>query len=152
MHGDCSATYLVGNVDPVSEQLVRVTHECMMLGIEAVKPGRPVSDIGRAIEAHADRYGYGVVRAYCGHGIGEKFHTSLQVPHYFEASAQRRLERGMTFTIEPMITLGTWKHVVWKDDWTAATADGQRTAQFEHTVLVTDKGAQILTLVPGDEP
>jgi methionyl aminopeptidase len=152
MHGDCSATYLVGKVDAESRKLVEVTHACMMRGIAAVKPGRPVSDIGRAIEALADRHSYGVVRAYCGHGIGERFHTSLQVPHYFEASSDRRLVPGMTFTIEPMITLGSWDHRIWKDGWTAVTADGQRTAQFEHTLLVTADGAEILTVLPGDKP
>jgi len=152
MHGDCSATYLVGDVDPASRQLVKVTHECMMLGIQAAKPGKPVSDIGKAIEAHANAFGYGVVRAYCGHGIAEKFHTSLQVPHYFEPGSSRRLQVGQTFTIEPMISLGTWDHRVWSDKWTAVTADGERSAQFEHTVLITEKGAEVLTIVPGDKP
>ncbi|MBI5546103.1 MAG: type I methionyl aminopeptidase [Deltaproteobacteria bacterium] len=152
MHGDCSATYLVGHVEEQSRRLVQVTHECMMLGIAAAKPGRPVSDIGRVIEAHADKHGYGVVRAYCGHGIGERFHTSLQVPHYFEPSSHRRLVPGMTFTIEPMVTLGTWDHRIWGDGWTAVTADLQRTAQFEHTVLLTERGAEILTVLPGEKP
>jgi methionyl aminopeptidase len=152
MHGDCSATFLVGEVDEASRRLVRVTHECMMLGIAAARPGQPVNDIGRAIEAHAKKHGYGVVRAYCGHGIGEKFHTSLQVPHYFEPSANRRLAPGMTFTIEPMITVGTWEHRTWDDGWTAVTADGERTAQFEHTVVLTETGAEILTLLPGEAP
>jgi methionyl aminopeptidase len=152
MHGDCSATYLVGDVDEASRKLVRVTHEAMMLGIGAVRPGRPVCEIGKAIEAHTKKYGYGVVRAYCGHGIGEKFHTSLQVAHYYEPSSDRRLMPGMTFTIEPMITAGTWEHKTWKDGWTAVTADGLRTAQFEHTVLVTQEGVEILTVLPGEEP
>lgn len=146
MHGDCSATFAVGNIDEISRTLVRVTHECMMLGIEAIKPGRPISDIGRAIETHADRHKFGVVRAYCGHGIGEKFHTSIQVPHHFDPHSTQRMLPGMVFTVEPMITIGSYEHRVWNDGWTAVTEDGQRTAQFEHTILVTDTGAEILTL------
>jgi methionyl aminopeptidase len=151
MHGDCSATYPVGKVDAASQKLVRITRECLHRGIEQVRPGRPINAIGRAIEALADEHGYGVVRAYCGHGIGEKFHTSLQVPHYYEPSSDRKMLPGMTFTIEPMITMGTWEHRIWSDGWTAVTADGKRTAQFEHTVLVTDDGAEILTRIPGEE-
>ncbi|HEY3451447.1 MAG TPA: type I methionyl aminopeptidase [Myxococcales bacterium] len=152
MHGDCSATYLVGEADADSKQLVRVTHECLLRGIQAVKPGRPISDIGKAIEAHATKFGYGVVRAYCGHGVCERFHTPLQIPHYFEPSSTRKMLPGMTFTIEPMINQGTWDHRTWDDGWTAVTADLKRSAQFEHTVLVTDSGAEILTVVPGQEP
>jgi methionyl aminopeptidase len=145
VHGDCNATFFVGNVDDESRQLVKVTHECLMKGIEAVKPNRPISDIGRAIEQHADQFGYGVVRAYCGHGIGDVFHSPLQIPHYFDARQRTQMEVGMTFTIEPMITLGTWEETTWDDDWTAVTKDLKRTAQFEHTILVTDTGAEILT-------
>jgi methionyl aminopeptidase len=146
MHGDTNATFLVGEVDDESKQLVRVTHECMMKGIEAVRPGRPISDIGSAIERHADAYGYGVVRAYCGHGIGDTFHTQLQIPHYFDARSTTKMEPGMTFTIEPMIAMGTWEEVTWDDEWTAVTKDLKRAAQFEHTVLVTEQGAEILTV------
>ncbi|MBE2248312.1 MAG: type I methionyl aminopeptidase [Myxococcus sp.] len=146
MHGDCNATFLVGDsVDDESRALVRVTHECLMKGIEAVRPGRPISDIGRAIELHADAHGYGVVRSYCGHGIGDVFHSNLQIPHYFDARSNTRMEPGMTFTIEPMITLGTWEESHWNDDWTVVTKDLRRTAQFEHTVLVTETGVEILT-------
>ncbi|HSP77108.1 MAG TPA: type I methionyl aminopeptidase [Myxococcaceae bacterium] len=146
VHGDTSATYFVGTVDPDSERLVRVTRECLELGIAAVKPGRPISDIGKAIEAHATKHGMGVVRAYCGHGIGERFHSSLQIPHHYDPEAKTLMQPGMTFTIEPMITLGHWHSRVWDDGWTAVTADGSRTAQFEHTLLVTDQGAEILTV------
>jgi methionyl aminopeptidase len=146
MHGDCSATYLVGEVDAEGRRLVQVARECLAKGIAAVTPGRPISDIGRVIEAHASRHGYGVVRAYCGHGIGESFHTSLQVPHHHDPSATRIMEVGMTFTIEPMITEGTWQDLLWDDGWTAVTADGKRSAQFEHTIAVTEKGAEVLTV------
>ena len=146
MHGDCSATFLVGEVDPDGRRLVQVARECLAKGISAVRPGRPISDIGHAIEAHASRHGYGVVRSYCGHGIGETFHTSLQIPHHYDPSVRRIMEKGMTFTIEPMITEGTWQDLLWDDGWTAITADGKRSAQFEHTIAVNDDGAEILTV------
>ncbi len=145
MHGDTNATFLVGTVDGDSQQLVRVTKECLMLGIEAVRPGRPISDIGRAIETHADKYGYGVVRSYCGHGIGDVFHTNLQIPHYFDARSNTKMEPGMTFTIEPMICMGSAEESHWTDQWTVVTRDLRRSAQFEHTILVTDTGVEILT-------
>ena len=149
VHGDTNATFFVGSVDNESTRLVHVTEECMWHGIEAVQPGRPISDIGRAIELHAKKHRYGVVRAFIGHGIGEQFHTDIQVLHYYDARASTVMKPGMTFTIEPMITLGTWQHkMVFDDDWTAVTADGKRTAQFEHTVLVTDDGVDVLT-APG---
>ncbi|HVF73830.1 MAG TPA: type I methionyl aminopeptidase [Acidimicrobiales bacterium] len=146
VHGDTNATFLVGAVDPASQRLVEVTRECLDRGIAAVRPGRPVSDIGRAIAEHAEGLGYGVVRAFVGHGIGEQFHTALHVPHYFEPAVDTVMEPGMTFTIEPMITMGDWRHVLWDDGWTAVTRDGRRTAQFEHTLAVTDGGAEVLTL------
>jgi methionyl aminopeptidase len=149
VHGDTNATFLVGDVDPESRRLVQVTEECMWKGIEAVHVGRPVSDIGRAIEDHAKKHHYGVVRAFIGHGIGEQFHTDLQILHYYDARASDIMRPGMTFTIEPMISMGSWRHVMWDDDWTAVTADGKRTAQFEHTVLVTDDGVDVLTGGPG---
>jgi methionyl aminopeptidase len=146
MHGDCSATFLVGEVDAEGRRLVEVARECLAKGIAAVRPGRVISEIGKAIEAHASRHGYGVVRAYCGHGIGESFHTSLQIPHHYDPSLKRAMEAGMTFTIEPMITEGTWEDLIWNDGWTAVTADGKRSAQFEHTIAVTANGAEILTV------
>ena len=145
VHGDTNATFFVGRVDEASRKLVTVTAECLALGIEAVRPGRPINAIGRAIEAHAAQHRYGVVRNFVGHGIGESFHAAPSVPHYFDPRATTVMEPGMTFTIEPMITMGTWRCVVWDDGWTAVTADGQRTAQFEHTLVVTDDGAEILT-------
>ena len=150
VHGDTNATYLVGDVDDASRRLVEVTRECLARGIAAVKPGRPFSDIGRAIEEHATANRYEVVRAFVGHGIGEQFHTDLQIPHYFEPRFTAVMETGMVFTIEPMISMGTGQHRIWSDDWTAVTADGSRTAQFEHTVLVTDDGVEILTTTGRD--
>jgi methionyl aminopeptidase len=146
VHGDTNATFLVGDVDEESRRLVAVTHECMMRGIDAVQPGRPISAIGAAIESHAHASGYGVVRAFVGHGVGEQFHGPPQIPHHYDPSATTVIQPGMTFTVEPMITLGTWRHVMWDDGWTALTADRRRTAQFEHTLLVTGTGAEILTV------
>ncbi|MGH9054805.1 MAG: type I methionyl aminopeptidase [Acidimicrobiales bacterium] len=145
VHGDCNATFYVGEVDPDSRALVEVTRQCRELGIAAVRPGRPLSDIGRAIESHAGAHGYGVVRTFVGHGIGEQFHTAPSVPHYYSAEATTVMEPGMAFTIEPMITMGTWREAMWDNGWTAVTADGRRTAQFEHTLVVTDTGAEVLT-------
>jgi methionyl aminopeptidase len=149
VHGDTNATFFVGDVDPTSRNLVRVTEECLWHGIGAVKPGRPLSDIGRAIEQHAKKHHLGVVRAFIGHGIGEQFHTDIQVLHYYDERASTVMRPGMVFTIEPMITLGSWKQRIWDEDWTAVTSDGKRTAQFEHTILVTDDGHEVLTGGPG---
>jgi methionyl aminopeptidase len=145
VHGDTNATYCVGNVDDASKRLIEVTRQCLDRGIAAVAPGRPFSDIGRAIETHAVANGYEVVRAFVGHGIGEQFHTDLQIPHYYEPRMTAIMEPGMVFTIEPMISMGTGQHKIWDDDWTAVTADGSRTAQFEHTIVVTGTGVEILT-------
>ena len=150
VHGDTNATFCVGEVDQTSRDLIRVTEECMWKGIEAVVPGRPLSDIGRAIEQHAVAHRYGVVRAFVGHGIGEQFHNDIQVLHYYDDRETLTIEPGMTFTIEPMINLGSWQHkMAFDDDWTAVTADGKRSAQFEHTLLVTDHGVDVLTGGPG---
>jgi len=146
VHGDTNATFGVGEVDDASRDLVRATRAAMHAGIETVRPGSKINDIGRAIELSVRPGGYGVVREFIGHGIGDQFHTSLQVPHYYDARHRTKLEPGMTFTIEPMITIGPADLYVWDDDWTAATLTAQRTAQFEHTVLVTDDGVEILTL------
>jgi len=145
VHGDTNATFPVGRVDPRSAALIRVTAECLDDAIAAVTPGAPLSDIGRAIERHAHANGFFVVRAFVGHGIGEVFHGPPQVPHYYERGARTLMEPGMTFTIEPMITMGSVDPVIWDDGWTAVTSDGARTAQFEHTVLVTDTGVDVLT-------
>lgn len=147
VHGDLNATYLVGEVDEGSRKLVDVTRQCMDLGIAAVKPGCPISDIGKAIEAHATAHDYGVIRMFVGHGVAEQFHCEPSIPHYFDRRMSREIEVGMTFTIEPMISMGSWKAEIWDDDWTAVTVDGSRTAQFEHTMVVTEEGAEILTVV-----
>jgi methionyl aminopeptidase len=147
VHGDCSATFPVGNIDEESRRLMRIALECRDLGIAAVKPGGQIRDIGRAIELHARKHGMGTVRAFEGHGIGTKFHSDPQVPHWDDANATTTILPGMTFTVEPMITLGTWQHRSWDDGWTAVTADGKRTAQYEHTILVTEAGTEILTRV-----
>ena len=148
VHGDCNATFYVGEVDAESRRLVEVTRECRQLGIDAAKPGRPLSDIGTAIETHAHAHGYGVVRMFVGHGIGEQFHTSPSVPHYYTPDASTIMEPGMVFTVEPMITVGKWQERMWDNGWTAVTIDGRRSAQFEHTILVTEHGAEILTREP----
>jgi methionyl aminopeptidase len=147
VHGDTDATYLVGDVDEESRLLVERTHEAMMRGIKAVVPGRQVNVIGKVIESYARRFGYGVVRDFTGHGIGTAFHSGLVIPHYDAAPMfDTVIEPGMTFTVEPMLTLGTHDWVSWDDGWTILTKDRKRTAQFEHTLLVTDTGAEILTL------
>ena len=146
VHGDTNASFPVGNISEEDKNLIKVTEECMWYGIEAVKPGVPLNEIGRAIEVHAKKHKYGVVRAFIGHGIGENFHTDIQVLHYYDPRNTMILREGMTFTIEPMITAsGETRHKMWDDDWTAVTADGSRTAQFEHTLVVTADGYEILT-------
>lgn len=147
VHGDHNRTYLVGDVDEESRLLVERTEEALRRGIRAVKPGRQVNVIGRAIESYAKRFGYGVVRDFIGHGVGVDFHSGLVIPHYDAAPAHDRLlVPGMVFTIEPMLTLGTIEWDQWDDGWTVVTRDRRRTAQFEHTIVVTDDGAEILTL------
>ncbi|MEU8249531.1 type I methionyl aminopeptidase [Nonomuraea sp. NPDC048916] len=146
VHGDTDATFLVGEVDEESRLLVERTHEAMMRAIKAVAPGRQLNVVGRVIEAYAKRFGYGVVRDFTGHGIGTTFHSGLMVPHYDDPSLRVELVPGMTFTIEPMLTLGTIDYDIWPDKWTAVTKDRKRTAQFEHTIVVTETGSEILTL------
>jgi len=146
LHGDCSETVPVGRIDQASRNLLTVTHESMMRGIAAIKPNGLIRDIGRAIETYVKEHGYSVVRSYCGHGIGKLFHSSPTVPHYYNPREHTKIKSGMIFTVEPMINMGTLEHTVWKDNWTAVTLDLQRSAQFEHTVLVTQNSVDILTL------
>ena len=146
VHGDTNATFLAGDVDEESRLLVERTEETLRRAIKAVRPGRQVNVIGRVIESYAKRFGYGVVRDFTGHGIGTAFHSGLIIPHFDDPHYDTDIEAGMTFTIEPMLCLGTYEWDMWPDDWTVVTKDKRRSAQFEHTLLVTDAGAEILTL------
>ena len=146
VHGDCNATFLAGNVAEEARLLVERTEEDTRRAIKAVKPGRQLNVVGRVIESYARRFGYGVVRDFTGHGIGQTFHSGLHVPHFDDPDLRVELEVGMTFTIEPMITLGTFQWDMWPDGWTVLTKDRRWTAQFEHTLVVTDDGAEILTI------
>lgn len=147
VHGDTNYTFLAGNVDEESRLLVERTQEALNRAIKAVAPGRPISVIGRVIEAYARRFNYGVVRDFTGHGISTTFHSGLIVPHYDDESFDTIMEVGMTFTIEPMLTLGTYAWDMWDDNWTVVTQDRRRSAQFEHTLVVTENGAEVLTRV-----
>lgn len=146
VHGDTNATFLAGNVSPEVVALVERTHEATMRAIRAVRPGRPLNVIGTVIESYAKRFDYGVVRDFTGHGISTSFHSGLIVPHFEDPTLDTELVPGMTFTIEPMLTLGTIDYEIWADGWTVVTGDRRWTAQFEHTIVVTDDGADILTL------
>ena len=147
VHGDTCAMFEVGTVDEESHLLIERTREAMMRGIKAVRPGREINVIGRVIESYAHRFNYGVVRDYTGHGVGEAFHSGLIVPHYDTAPAHSEvMEEGMVFTIEPMLNLGGVEWEQWDDQWTVVTKDRGRSAQFEHTIVVTENGAEILTL------
>lgn len=146
VHGDTNATYLVGEVDQESRLLVERTEETLNRAIKTVKPGRQVNVIGRVIESYAKRFGYGVVRDFTGHGVNTWFHSGLIIPHYDDSRFDTVMQPGMTFTIEPMLTLGTIEWDMWDDGWTVVTKDRMRTAQFEHTLVVTESGAEILTL------
>ena len=146
VHGDTNATFLAGDVSEEHRLLVERTREATMRAIKAVKPGRALSVVGRVIESYAHRFGYHVVRDFTGHGIGTNFHNGLVVLHYDEPGVETVMQPGMTFTIEPMINLGSLDYEIWDDGWTVATRDGKWTAQFEHTIVVTEDGAEILTL------
>jgi len=146
VHGDTCRTFYSGDVAPEVRDLSERTHEALRRAIAAVRPGRPVNVIGRVIESYAKRFGYGVVRDYTGHGVGQSFHTRPTILHYDEPRATTVLESGMTFTIEPMLTLGGVEWFMWDDGWTVLTADGSWVAQWEHTLVVTDNGAEVLTV------
>lgn len=149
-YGDTSKTFLVGQPSAAARQLVDVTLECLRRGIREVAPGKRIGDIGAAIQEYAEEFGYGVVREFVGHGIGKTFHSAPQVPHYGTRGKGRRLQAGMAFTIEPMINIGHWKTKVLKDGWTAITQDGSLSAQFEHTIVVTPTGVEVLTVKEGE--
>ncbi|AOY79531.1 type I methionyl aminopeptidase [Moorena producens JHB] len=145
-HGDTSRTFFVGTPSPLAKKLVEVTEECMMRGIAEVKPGARVGDIGAAIQEYAESNGFSVVRDFVGHGISKIFHTAPQIPHYGTRGKGKRLRAGMVFTIEPMINEGTHEVEILADKWTAVTRDRKLSAQFEHTIVVTADGVEILTL------
>lgn len=144
-HGDVSATFYVGTPSPEAVNLVETTRRCLDIGIEQVRPGARLGDIGAAIQSFAEGRGFSVVRDYVGHGIGRGFHEEPQVAHYGRAHHGTRLIEGMTFTIEPMINAGTWRLKILDDDWTSVTLDKKWSAQFEHTLAVTSDGCEILT-------
>lgn len=149
-HGDTSRMFYVGDVSAERKKLVDVTYEAMMRGINTVKSGSMLSDIGRAIQTYAEAEGYGVVRDFCGHGIGQVFHDVPMVLHYDpqDPSLDLKLRKGMTFTIEPMINIGAYEGIMLDDGWTVITTDGKDSAQFEHTIAVTQDGCEILTKSP----
>ncbi|MGD8594448.1 MAG: type I methionyl aminopeptidase [Gammaproteobacteria bacterium] len=150
-HGDTSKMFFVGTPSILAARITRISHECMKLGIEMVKPGARLGDIGYAIQKHAETNNCSVVREYCGHGIGKKFHEEPQVLHYGKPGTGVILETGMTFTIEPMINAGKRNVKLLPDGWTVITKDRSLSAQWEHTILVTDTGFEVLTILPGDE-
>lgn len=151
-HGDASRTFMIGEVSPIARRLVEDTYRALWRGIAAVRPGGTTGDIGHAIQSFVEPRGYSVVRQFSGHGIGRIFHTAPAILHYGRPGVGERLMPGMTFTIEPMINLGDWRCQVQKDGWTAVTVDGSLSAQFEHTVLVTDTDVEVLTLGAGEVP
>ena len=144
-HGDTSKMFLVGKTLPHNERLVKITQECLYKGIEAVRPGAFLGDIGHAIQAHAEKNYYSVVEEYCGHGIGQVYHDDPQILHYGDKGSGLEIEEGMCFTIEPMINLGLKHTKLLNDGWTVETKDGRNSAQWEHTLAVTASGVEVLT-------
>ena len=150
VHGDTNATFLAGDVTQEHKDLVQRTYEAMMRGIKVAKPGREINVIGRVIESYAKRFGYNVVTDFTGHGVGPTFHNGLVVLHYDSDAYRDILEPGMTLTIEPMINLGALPYDIWDNGWTVQNRDGKFTAQFEHTLVITDDGNEILTIPDKD--
>ena len=150
-HGDTSKMFIVGDTNIKNRRVVQIAHECLIKGIELVKPGTHLGDIGHAIQQHAEKNRHSVVREYCGHGIGRGFHEDPQVLHYGKPGTKMKLEEGMTFTIEPMINAGKRHTRLLPDGWTVVTKDHSLSAQWEHTILVTSDGHEVLTCLPGDE-
>ena len=153
-HGDLNETYIVGDTDMDTKRLIKCSHDSMMAAIAAVKPGAYCRDFGDIIAKYCQREGFGsgVVRTFCGHGVGRVLHGTPNIPHYARNKAVGQLKPGMIFTIEPMVNAGSWRDVMWPDEWTFTTADGKRSAQFEHTVLVTETGYELLTARTADSP
>ncbi len=150
-HGDTSKMFFVGEPTVASARLARISHECMKIGIDMVRPGIRLGDIGHAIQQHAESQHCSIVREYCGHGIGREFHEDPQILHYGKPGTGMRLEPGMTFTIEPMVNAGKRDTRLLPDGWTVVTKDHSLSAQWEHTILVTDSGHEVLTCLPGDD-
>jgi len=150
-HGDTSKMFFAGTPTVAAERLARISHECLKIGIEMVKPGIHLGDIGHAIQQHAESHHCSIVREYCGHGIGREFHEDPQVLHYGKPGTGMKLEAGMTFTIEPMVNAGKRHTKLLPDGWTVVTKDHSLSAQWEHTILVTDTGHEVLTCLPDDE-
>ena len=148
-HGDCSKMFAVGKVGVLESRLMRISHECMVIGIEKVKPGVTLGDIGHSIQTHAEKNGFSVVREYCGHGIGKEFHESPQILHYGTPGTGLQIQEGMTFTVEPMINVGKKETRLLADGWTVVTRDHKPSAQWEHTIVVTKDGYEALTCLPG---
>ena len=144
-NGDLNETFCVGDVDDESKKLIQTAHDCLMSALDICKPGTRYRDIGDLITRHAQSKGCSVVKTYCGHGIGSLFHCGPNIPHYSGNKAVGVMKEGHVFTIEPMINAGIWKDKTWPDGWTAVTEDGKRSAQFEHSVVVTSSGVDILT-------
>jgi methionyl aminopeptidase len=151
-HGDTSKMYFVGDPPIMARRVTQVSHECLLIGIEMVKPGVRLGDMGYAIQRHAESCNFTIVREYCGHGIGREFHEEPQVLHYGKPGTGMVLEPGMTFTIEPMVNAGRRHTRLLPDGWTVVTKDHSASAQWEHTILVTDTGHEVLTCLAGDEP
>jgi methionyl aminopeptidase len=150
-HGDTSKMFFVGEPTVAAGRLARISHECMCLGIELVRPGAALGDIGHAIQQHAEANSCSIVREYCGHGIGREFHEDPQVLHYGTPGTGMQLQAGMTFTIEPMVNAGKRQTRLLRDGWTVVTKDHSLSAQWEHTILVTQDGHEVLTCLPGDD-
>jgi methionyl aminopeptidase len=146
-HADVNATYFVGQVDAESRKLVETTRACLDRAIEMCRPGALYRDIGNVISQVANKQGFSVVKSYCGHGIGELFHTVPNIPHYAKNKAKGVMRPGHIFTIEPMINVGIWRDKLWPDDWTSVTQDGKRSAQFEETLLITEDGVEVSTIL-----
>eukprot|EP00879_Flechtneria_rotunda_P023329 GHRR01024679.1.p1 GENE.GHRR01024679.1~~GHRR01024679.1.p1 ORF type:complete len:307 (+),score=65.78 GHRR01024679.1:292-1212(+) len=144
-HGDLNETFCVGNVDESSKQLVKTTHDALMKAIEMCKPGVRFRDLGDTISKHVQQAGFSVVKTYCGHGIGDLFHCAPNIPHYAHNKAVGIMKEGQVFTIEPMVNQGTWRDLMWPDGWTSVTADGKRSAQFEHQIVITATSCEVLT-------
>ena len=154
-HGDLNETYYVGDkgkANPDNVRLIETTRQCLEKAIAHVKPGVAIKEFGDIIERHAKTQNLGVIRTYVGHGINTQFHCAPNVPHYAKNKGVGKCVAGMTFTIEPMVSIGSYKDTTWPDNWTSVTVDGKRSAQFEHTLLVTETGAEVLTARLADSP